>query len=89
MRITAEMSLYPLADEYKPTIIRFIKDLQKVAGLEVVTNQLSTQLRGDFEVVTGAINECFKQSMQEHGKLVLVVKYLSSDLDITVVPTLD
>ena len=89
MRITAEMSLYPLADEYKPTIISFIKDLQKVAGLEVVTNQLSTQLRGEFDVVTAAINECFKQSMLEHGKLVLVVKYLSADLDIAVAPTLD
>ena len=83
------MSLYPLADEYKPTIISFIKELQKVKGLEVVTNQLSTQLRGDFDVVTSAINQCLKRSMLEHGKLVLVVKYLSADLDIGRAPTLD
>jgi uncharacterized protein YqgV (UPF0045/DUF77 family) len=89
MRITAEMSLYPLADEYKPTIISFIKELQKVKGLELVTNQLSTQLRGDFDVVTSAINQCLKRSMLEHGKLVLVVKYLSADLDIGRAPTLD
>ena len=89
MRITAEMSLYPLADEYKPTIISFIKELQKIKGLELVTNQLSTQLRGDFDVVTSAINQCLKRSMLEHGKLVLVVKYLSADLDIGRAPTLD
>ena len=89
MRITAEMSMYPLADEYKPTIIAFIKELQMVDGLEVVTNQLSTQLRGEFDVVTAAINSCLKQSMAHQDKLVLVVKYLSADLDISVAPSLD
>jgi uncharacterized protein YqgV (UPF0045/DUF77 family) len=88
MRITADMSMYPLADEYKPAIISFIKELRSVDGLEVVTNQLSTQMRGEFDVVTGAINRCLKQSMVEQGKLVLVVKYLSADLDIAVAPDL-
>lgn len=88
MRITAEMSMYPLVDEYKPTIISFIKELQKIEGLELVTNQLSTQMRGEFDVVTSAINECFRKSMAEQKKLVLVVKYLSADLNISVVPDL-
>ncbi len=89
MRITAEMSMYPLADEYKPTIIAFIKELQTIDGLEVVINQLSTQLRGEFDVVTAAISNCLKQSMEHQDKLVLVVKYLSADLDISVAPTLE
>ncbi len=63
MRITADMSMYPLADEYKPAIISFIKELREVEGLEVVTNQLSTQMRGEFDVVTSAINRCLKQSI--------------------------
>ncbi|MFT4591682.1 MAG: hypothetical protein ACI80M_001002 [Gammaproteobacteria bacterium] len=88
MRITAEMSMYPLADEYKPTIISFIKELRKVEGLELVTNQLSTQMRGEFDVVTSAVNECFRKSMAEQETLVLVVKYLSADLDISVAPDL-
>jgi uncharacterized protein YqgV (UPF0045/DUF77 family) len=88
MRITADMSMYPLADEYKPAIISFIKELREVDGLEVVTNQLSTQMRGEFDVVTNAINSCLKQSMVEQGKLVLVVKYLNADLDIAVAPDL-
>lgn len=88
MRITADMSMYPLADEYKPAIISFIKELHEVEGLEVVTNQLSTQMRGEFEVVTGAINSCLKKSMIEQGKLVLVVKYLHADLDIAAAPDL-
>ena len=89
MRITAEMSMYPLADEYKPTIISFIKELRKVEGLELVTNQLSTQIRGEFDVVTSTINECFRQSMAEQETLVLVVKYLSADVDISAVPDLE
>ncbi len=88
MRITADMSMYPLADEYKPAIISFIKELREVDGLEVVTNQLSTQMRGEFDIVTGAINRCLKKSMVAQGKLVLVVKYLNADLDIAVAPDL-
>jgi len=88
MRITAEMSLYPLADDYKPVILAFINDLQDVDGLEIVTNQLSTQLRGEFDVVTGAINACLKQSMERFGKQILVVKYLAADIDISRAPDL-
>ena len=88
MRITADMSMYPLADKYKPAVISFIKELHEVEGLEVVTNQLSTQIRGEFDIVTGAINRCLKKSIVEQGKLVLVVKYLSADLDIAVPPEL-
>jgi len=89
MRITADMSLYPLTDDYKPTIIAFIKELQSVEGLEVVVNQLSTQLRGEFELVTGAVQQCLRRSMEVCDKQVLVVKYLSADLDIASPPELD
>ena len=89
MRITAEMSLYPLADDYKPTIIAFIKELRSIDGLEVVTNQLSTQLRGEFDVVTSGINQCLKHSLEQFGKQILVVKYLGADLDIASAPEID
>ena len=45
------MSLYPLKDGPIPTIIEFIKDLRGQDGIEIVTNQLGTQLRGEFEAL--------------------------------------
>jgi uncharacterized protein YqgV (UPF0045/DUF77 family) len=88
MNIVADMSLYPLKDGPVPEIIGFIRRLREREGLEVVSNQLSTQLRGDFEAVTSAINDCMRQAMSAPNTVVLVVKYLNVDLEISRAPTL-
>ncbi len=90
MIITAELSLYPLRDGAIPAIVDFIRDLQGCEGLEIVTNQLSTQLRGEFDVVTGAIDACMKRVMERSGgTVVLVIKYLNVDKPIGRAPDLD
>jgi len=88
MRITAEMSLYPLSDWPIPGIIDFIRELGAQQGIEIVSNQLSTQLRGEFDAVTSAINRCMRQAMEAPNTVVLVVKYLNVDLEIGRAPTL-
>lgn len=89
MIITAELSLYPLRDGYVPSIVDFIHRLRACEGVEVVTNQLSTQLRGEFDAVTRAVNDCMRQVMEADGALVLVVKYLNVDRPIGQAPGLD
>jgi uncharacterized protein YqgV (UPF0045/DUF77 family) len=88
MNIVADMSLYPLKDGAVPDIIGFIRELGEEGGIEVVTNQLSTQLRGDFDAVTGAVNRCMRRVMDAPNTVVLVVKYLNVDLEIGRAPTL-
>ena len=89
MNIVADLSLYPLKDGPVPEIIRFIKEIREQPGVEVVTNQLSTQLRGDYASVTGAINHCMRRVMEASGNtVVLVVKYLNVDLEIGRTPSL-
>ena len=88
MNIVADMSLYPLKDGPVPEIIEFIRTLRRREGLEIVTNQLSTQLRGDFDAVTGAVNRCMRRVMDAPNTVVLVVKYLNVDLEIGRAPTL-
>jgi len=88
MKIVADMSLYPLKDGPIPTIIEFIEELQLQEGIEIVTNQLGTQLRGEFEAVTGAINQCMHKAMQSSNTVVLVVKYLNIDVEISSAPSL-
>ena len=88
MNIVADMSLYPLKDGPVPEIIEFIRALRERDGLEVVTNQLSTQLRGGFNVVTSAVNDCMREAMAAPNTVVLVVKYLNVDLEIGRAPTL-
>jgi uncharacterized protein YqgV (UPF0045/DUF77 family) len=89
MRITADISMYPLAEDYKPAIKAFIRNLRDFDGLTLVTNQLSTQINGDFELVTAALNHCMCESMKKQDKVVFVARYLSADLDIRQLPDID
>ncbi len=88
MEITAELSMYPLDADYKPPIIDFILDLRQQPGIEIVTNQLATQLRGEFAAVTGAINRCMEKTMLDKRRVVFTVKYLNTGLDIATQPRL-
>jgi len=89
MKIVADLSLYPLNDGPVPEIIQFIKGIRQQPEIEIVTNQISTQLRGDFEAVTGAINHCMREVMEDSSNtVVLVVKYLNVDLEIGRLPSL-
>jgi len=88
MNIVADMSLYPLKDGPIPNIIEFIEELQQQHGVEVVTNQLGTQLRGEFDAVTGAINHCMHKAMTAPNTVVLVVKYLNINVEIERAPSL-
>ena len=89
MKITMDISMYPLDVDYKPAIKAFIRRLRTFDGLTLVTNQLSTQINGSFAAVTEAVNSCIHQSMQEQNKVVFVARYLNADLDIARLPDID
>ena len=88
MRITVELSLYPLQADYKPAIIGFIEDLAERPGIEIVVNQLSTQLNGDADAVIEAVGSAMKRFFASGQPASLVVKYLNADIDIAVSPDL-
>jgi len=88
MKIVADLSLYPLKDAPVPDIIDFIRELRAQPDIEIVSNQLSTQLCGPFEAVTAAVNHCMRQAMARPETVVLVVKYLNIERDLERAPTL-
>jgi uncharacterized protein YqgV (UPF0045/DUF77 family) len=87
--ITVEISLYPLDIDYKPVVRAFIHQLRKQDGIETVTNQMSTQVRGEFDEVMPAVTACIKKSMADNDKVVFVTKFLNAGLDITKTPDLE
>jgi len=89
MKITVDISMYPLDDDYKPAIKSFIRRLRGHEGLTLITNQMSTQINGEFESVTSAINDCIKDSMNGQNKVVFVARYLNADLDIERLPDIE
>lgn len=87
MILSAELSLYPLADEYLPPIEDFIARLRNCAGLVVVTNAMSTQLRGEHSVVMTAVSDLLADSAARYGAQVLVCKFIPLSLEIDEMPT--
>lgn len=82
MTLTAELSLYPLQAPYIPVIQAFIDALNERPGLLVVTNAMSTQIRGSHEQVMAAVSEVLAQSAAVHGEQVLVCKFIPMALNI-------
>lgn len=80
MKLTVEISKYPLTDDYIEPIKGFIEELNKTANVKVLTNTLSTQMFGDYDDVMAALQRCIKWSFERYGKVVFVCKFLHGDL---------
>ncbi len=80
MNLSVEISLYPLQDNYLDIIDLFLIDInQNAHPLEIRTSNMSTRIFGDFNSVTQLLNSAMRRSMQLHGKIVFVCKYLEGD----------
>ena len=86
MEISAEISKCPLADDYIPYIKGFIDRLNNVEGLTVVGNTMSTQIFGDYDLVMDTLKTEIKNSWEEFGKSIFVVKYIGRNLDPALKP---
>ena len=81
MQISIEISLYPLAEQqFKSEIWRFIKKLRQVEGLTVVTNGMSTQIFGDYDLTVNSVMSEIKAVHQQLGTAVFVCKFIAGDL---------
>ena len=89
MRVTVEMSLYPLQGQPIEKILAFIATITGDARLEVVVNQLSTQVRGELGVVMSTITTAIERSFRNGGAQALVLKVLNADLPISDPPVLE
>lgn len=89
MRVTAEMSLYPLQGQPIDKILAFIETVHGDARLEVVVNQMSTQVRGELRDVMGVLTTAIERSFGAGGSQALVLKILNADLAIGTPPVLE
>jgi uncharacterized protein YqgV (UPF0045/DUF77 family) len=76
MKLTAELSLYPLREEFKITVHAFIEKLLEGQDVVAVTNSMSTQLSGEDEAVFAAIQHALRASQAQFGRQVLVAKFI-------------
>ena len=83
MQISIELSLYPLAiDNFKTEIWSFIKRLREEEGLKVVTNGMSTQVFGEYDLAVSKVMSEIKRVHSSTGSAVFVCKFINGDRSI-------
>lgn len=78
MKISVELTLTPLQDNYEPAIIDFIKKLRE-SGLTIKENPLSTQVYGDYDEVMELLNKEIKTAFEAIDCGLLYMKIVKSD----------
>lgn len=80
MKVAVDISLYPLADEWLDPIKDVIGRLRACDGLEVVTNPMSTQIRGEYGDVMRALTREIEQTFRTVPKAVFAIRILNDPL---------
>jgi uncharacterized protein YqgV (UPF0045/DUF77 family) len=81
MLCSVEISMYPLKEDYKPSIITFIKNLRKYPLVKLNTNGMSTQVFGEYKMVMNALNTEMEKTFLNKNLVVFNLKVINSHLE--------
>ena len=76
MRVTAELSLYPLAGDVEAPVWAFIEHIIDSNRCSVATNSMSTQITGESAHVFDSVRQALETSYEAFGRQVLVAKFI-------------
>jgi len=79
MQVSVDISLYPLKEEYKTPILRFIEAMENEPEVEVVRNDLATQLYGDYRTVMNLLDKEIEQVLKANEASVFVIKLVGGN----------
>jgi len=79
MEISVDISMYPLQKEFEAPILAFIDQLEKEASVEVVRNELSTQVHGDYKVIMALLEKEMFSVFIEIPDSVFVLKFVGNN----------
>ncbi|NCF23887.1 MAG: hypothetical protein GWP60_05075 [Gammaproteobacteria bacterium] len=78
MKVAVDISLYPLDADFIPPIKDVIERLNGYPDLEVATNPMSTQVRGDFADVMAALTTEIGTTFERVPKAVFAIRILNN-----------
>ncbi|MFT5838276.1 MAG: hypothetical protein ACI9UT_000768 [Flavobacteriales bacterium] len=79
MKLVAEISMYPLREQYIPSIQEFIDRLNTHKSIKVVTTATSTTVSGDYLPTMQLLAEEMQFSHEKVGQAIFVCKFLNGD----------
>lgn len=78
MKVSVDISLYPLNKQYSKPITEFIEELRN-SEFKVIENNLSTQIYGDYDKVMPFLNSKIKDVFFDDNLYVFVLKIIKGD----------
>ncbi len=78
MKISVELTLTPLQDDFESAIKEFIIKLRE-SNLKILENPLSTQVYGEYDEVMTVLNNQIKNAFSLIDKGILLMKIVKSD----------
>ena len=79
MRISLDISLYPLTEEYVEPILAFINQLEANEKLVIKRNSLSTQVFGEYRDVMDCIDQEMEKVFTALPHSVFAMKFIGTD----------
>ena len=79
MEISVDISLYPLQAEYEKAILAFIAALEKEQGVDVVRNELSTQVHGEYHTIMQLLEREVFNVFDEIPHSVFAMKFVGNN----------
>ena len=81
MQVAVDISLYPLDEDFIPPIKNVIERLGQHPGIEIEYNRMSTQLRGEFDVVMPVLTKEIRTTFEDLPKAVFAIKILNNPVN--------
>ena len=78
MKVSVDISLYPLDKNYEEPIIKFIEKLKK-SPFTILENPLSTQVYGDYDAVMDFLKHAIKETFINEEMAVFNIKFIKGD----------
>lgn len=80
MRVAVDISLYPLKEEFLAPIEDVIRRFNEHEAVEVETNAMSTQIRGEYDDVMQVLDREIKRTFEQVPKAVFAIRILNNPL---------
>ncbi|MEA1990458.1 MAG: YkoF family thiamine/hydroxymethylpyrimidine-binding protein [Pseudomonadota bacterium] len=85
MKVSIDISMYPLNEQYCQPIIDFIDKLETYPEVAVQRNSMSTHIYGDYQDVMATLNTEILKVLEQIPETVFVIKLIGTDREKAVI----
>jgi len=85
MKVSIDISMYPLNEQYCQPIIDFIDKLETYPKVSVQRNSMSTHIYGDYQEVMDTLNTEILKVLEQIPETVFVIKLIGTDREKAVI----